>query len=180
MSQAVSWRRRMLSRIVTSCLARSRVPLCRARSLSPSLLSLRVSRGLCGGNKPPPDSWAARFWTWTCQVRPHWRESPTEAAVAFCVFGVTGSTSVALVRPFLKTTIGLEGSMREGPWSYRITSLVLVSPIYATLLVTFGTVAGRHRFFAYMASKIFGRFLPKPVIQHISNAFGWCFPRSRQ
>ena len=46
------------------------------------------------------------FWTWTSQARPHWRKSPVEAAVLFCVFGVTGSSSVALVRPFLKKTIG--------------------------------------------------------------------------
>ena len=78
----------------------------------------------------------------------------------FVVFGITGSTSVGVVRPALKNTIGLEGSMREGPWSYRITSLLAVSPIYATFLVTFGTIAGRHIFFANMARKIFGRFVP--------------------
>jgi hypothetical protein len=105
-----------------------------------------------------------KFWAWTNQKRPHWKESRTEAAVAFCVFGVTGSTSVKLVRPTLKHTIGLEGSMRDGPWSYRITSLVMVSPVYATLLVSFGTIAGRHRFFATMANKIFARFVPITVV----------------
>ena len=50
--------------------------------------------------------------------------------------------------------------MRDGPWSYRVLSVVLVSPIYASFLVTFGTLAGRHIFFAAMARKIFGRFLP--------------------
>ena len=80
--------------------------------------------------------------------------------MAFVVFGITGSSSVKLVRPALKQTIGLEGSMRDGPWSYRITSIVVVSPIYATLLVSFGTIAGRHRFFAAMANKIFARFVP--------------------
>ena len=54
----------------------------------------------------------------------------------------------------------ITGSMRDGPWSYRVLSVVLVSPIYATFLVTFGTLAGRHIFFASMARKIFGRFLP--------------------
>jgi len=139
---------------------------------------LRIARRrMCtaGGGGSASD----RFWAWTTQQRPSWRESPTEAAVAFCVFGVTGSTSVALVRPALKRTIGLEGSMREGPWSYRITSLVAVSPIYATLLVSFGTVAGRHRYFAYMANKIFGRFLPNFVMKRISETAGWCFPGSR-
>jgi len=87
--------------------------------------------------------------------------------VVFCVFGVTGSTSVAVVRPFLKKTIGLEGSMREGPWSYRILSLILVSPIYATFLVSFGTIAGRHNFFAYMARSIFGRFLPASLARRV-------------
>ena len=102
-----------------------------------------------------------------------------EAAVAFTVFGVTGSSSVAFVRPALKRTIGLDGNMKDGPWSYRIASVVLVSPIYATFLVFFGTVAGRHRFFAGMASKIFGRFMPSSVSTRIGEAFGWCFPRSR-
>ena len=93
-------------------------------------------------NTPSPASAWERFWAWTLQQRPSWRESPKEAAVIFVVFGITGSTSVGVVRPALKNTIGLEGSMREGPWSYRITSLLAVSPIYATFLVTFGTIAG--------------------------------------
>lgn len=119
-----------------------------------------------------------RFWAWTTQQRPSWKENKTEAAVAFVVFGVTGSTSVKLVRPALKACTGMEGNMVDGPWSYRITSILAVSPIYATLLVTFGTLAGRHRFFAMMANKIFGRFLPKAVMSRISSSFGWCFPRS--
>ena len=98
------------------------------------------------------------------QQRPSWRESPVEAAIVFTVFGITGSTSVALVRPALQSTIGLEGSMRDGPWSYRVLSLVLVSPMYAVFLATFGTLAGRHIFFAAMARKILGRFLPSRFV----------------
>ena len=149
----------------------------RAARLAP-LLPLhraRTCRQLSTGKRSLSDN----FWEWTTQQRPNWRESPVEAAVAFVVFGITGSTSVALVRPALKKTIGLEGSMREGPWSYRITSLVVVSPIYATLLVTFGTLAGRHRYFAMMASKIFGRFLPSSVTKRIGEVFALCFPGSR-
>ena len=104
-----------------------------------------------------------RFWAWTSQVRPSWRESPTEAAVAFVVFGLTGSSSVALVRPAPRDGLGIEGSLVEGPWSYRITSLVLVSPVYACMLVTYGTLAGRHTYFAGMARKIVGRFLPSSL-----------------
>ena len=120
-----------------------------------------------------------RFWAWTLQQRPSWKEDKLEAAVAFTVFGVTGSTSVAVVRPTLKHVTGIEGSLREGPNSYRVTSILAVSPIYATLLVTFGTLAGRHRFFANMAQKIFGRFLPSFFMNRISATFAYCVPGNR-
>merc|ERR1712232_1038944 len=119
--------------------------------------------GRCGTQSGEPQSLFSKFWSWTTQTRPHWRECKTEAAVLFCVFGVTGSSSVAIIRPVLKNTVGLEGSMKDGPWSYRIISLVLVSPFYATLLVFYGTVAGRHVYFASMARKILGRFLPRSL-----------------
>ena len=102
----------------------------------------------------------SRFWTWTTQTRPHWRESYTEAAVLFCVFGITGSSSVALVRPAMKHFLGIEGTMMEGPNSYRVLSFLLVSPIYACVLLTVGTLSGRHTYFANMSRKILGRFVP--------------------
>mmetsp|Transcript_32562 Transcript_32562/g.41639 ORF Transcript_32562/g.41639 Transcript_32562/m.41639 type:complete len:197 (-) Transcript_32562:308-898(-) len=109
-----------------------------------------------------------QFWTWTTQKRPHWKESRKEAAVLFCVFGITGSSSVTLVRPFLKETIGLEGSMKDGPWSYRILSVLLVSPIYACVLMTVGTIAGRHAYFAASGKKILSRFLPRQASDQIA------------
>eukprot|EP00747_Dinoflagellata_sp_TGD_P023187 gnl/TRDRNA2_/TRDRNA2_129620_c0_seq1.p1 gnl/TRDRNA2_/TRDRNA2_129620_c0~~gnl/TRDRNA2_/TRDRNA2_129620_c0_seq1.p1 ORF type:complete len:211 (+),score=15.36 gnl/TRDRNA2_/TRDRNA2_129620_c0_seq1:71-634(+) len=123
-----------------------------------------------GQSSAPPSSSGDRFWNWTTQPRPSWRESPVEAAVIFCVFGITGSTSVAVVRPLLKETIGLEGSLRDGPWSYRILSILLVSPVYACILVTVGTLAGRHTYFAGMAKKIFGRFVPASFRSQIACA----------
>ena len=72
-----------------------------------------------------------------------------------------------VVRPTLKSVFGIEGTMRDGPNSYRVMSVVAVSPIYAAMLVTFGTLAGRHRFFANMSHKIFGRFLPQFVLSHL-------------
>lgn len=137
-----------------------------------------LRRGLAAGPTAGGHQWQ-RFWKWTLQPRPSWKENKVEAAVAFTVFGITGSTSVAVVRPTLKSAFGLEGSMREGPNSYRAISIVAVSPIYALLLVTFGTVAGRHRFFANMAQKIFGRFLPGAVLHRISAAFAYCVPGSK-
>ena len=159
----LSIRASALSRLTTS--ATRSLPCTRSLAASP----ITPLRRLCTAPPnplQPPSAWT-QFWTWTLQQRPSWRESPAEAAVIFTVFGITGSTSVAVVRPALKSTIGLEGSMREGPWSYRVLSLLLVSPIYATFLVTFGTLAGRHLFFAAMARKIFGRFLPSQLGKNV-------------
>ena len=76
------------------------------------------------------------------------------------MFGITGSSSVALVRPALKSVLGIEGTMIDGPNSYRFLSFFLVTPIYCCVLLTVGTLAGRHTYFANMARKILGRFVP--------------------
>jgi hypothetical protein len=70
------------------------------------------------------------------------------------------------VRPSLKS-LGIEGTWREGPWSYRILSVLIISPIYATVLMTLGTLSGRHNFFAKMGMKIYNRFLPRSVSNKI-------------
>lgn len=54
--------------------------------------------------------------------------------------------------------LGLKGSLKEGPWSYRICSIVIMTPLYAGLLVTVGTVFGRHSYFRHFAVKMFQRF----------------------
>ena len=134
------------------------------------------TRCLCAPPERPappeaPTSELSQFWRWTTQERPHWRQDRTEAMVAIAVFGVTGTASVTLVRPMLKRFTGLEGSMIDGPWSYRVASVVVISPIYATLLISFGTLAGRHRFFATMGRKILSRFIPTAVTQRVVDAF---------
>mmetsp|Transcript_5533 Transcript_5533/g.9752 ORF Transcript_5533/g.9752 Transcript_5533/m.9752 type:complete len:162 (-) Transcript_5533:217-702(-) len=85
------------------------------------------------------------------------------------VFGITGTTSVKVVRPGLNA-IGLQGSMKEGPWSYRILSFVLVSPIYSVILLSTGSLAGRHRFFAKVVQRMWNRLLPKSLSSKISCA----------
>lgn len=133
-----------------------------ARSIVASRVRILASPHVCGRK------FSTDFWKWTTQPRPSWRESYTEAAILFTVFGVTGSTSVVVVRPFLKHTIGLEGSLYEGPNSYRVLSIVLVSPIYACILVTVGTLSGRHSYFANMARKIIGRFMPASFLRKVT------------
>lgn len=131
--------------------------------------ALSTTRSLATApSRVPRRRFTSEFWKWTTQSRPSWRENYQEAAVVFVVFGITGTTSVAVVRPFLKYTIGLEGSLYEGPNSYRALSIVLVSPIYACMLVTFGTLSGRHSFFANMARKILGRFMPSSVLKKVT------------
>ncbi len=128
---------------------------------------------------------ASGFWKWTTQVilcyyfsfrvlafqsilrcsssrkqtRPTWKESKTEAAIAVAVFGVTGSATMFCVRPALKH-FGVEGSMWDGPWSYRAISLVSITPMYSAILFVLGTLAGRHVYFGGRVAKLASRFVP--------------------
>ena len=107
------------------------------------------------------------FWQWTTAQRPSWKENKKEAAVAFVVFGITGTLSMFAVRPTLKSVFGIEGTLMEGPNSYRIMSILCVSPVYAAVLLAIGTLSGRHNYFAKMSVKIFGRFVPKSVVHRV-------------
>ena len=141
---------------------------CRQTSAIFSRLNSIQSRYLCSR---PSETLYSRFWKWTTQDRGFtwsaWRENKTETAIIFTVFGLTGSSSVALVRPALKHTVGLDGTWRDGPWSYRIGSILLVSPMYAVMLIAIGTAVGRHTFFARSGVKILSRFVPKSVAKQI-------------
>ncbi len=109
----------------------------------------------------------SKFWEWTTQSRANWKEDKVEAAVMFVIFGVTGSSSMLLVRPALKNVFGLEGSLVEGPNSYRAASILMVSPFYACILLFIGTLSGRHSYFSKMSMKILNRFIPKPAIHKL-------------
>jgi hypothetical protein len=65
---------------------------------------------------------------------------------------------MVVVRPAVTDVLKLEGNFRDGPWSYRICSLVIMTPIYATLLVCVGTVFGRHAYFRHFSVKMWSRF----------------------
>lgn len=121
------------------------------------------SSGSSNNNK----SYINKFWNWTTTPRLNWKSNIKEAVIATIVFGVTGTTTMFLIRPCLKTVFGLEGSLLEGPNSYRIISILTISPVYAILLFTIGTISGRHIFFAQMSSKILGRFIPKSILSKV-------------
>mmetsp|Transcript_17510 Transcript_17510/g.30631 ORF Transcript_17510/g.30631 Transcript_17510/m.30631 type:complete len:155 (+) Transcript_17510:104-568(+) len=80
-----------------------------------------------------------------------------DKSIVMVVFACTGSSTAYIVRPFISNYLQLEGSFKEGPWSYRIVSLVAMMPIYSVLLVSFGTVFGRHAYFKKFAKNMWTR-----------------------
>jgi len=61
-----------------------------------------------------------------------------EMTLICTVFAITGTSTMILVRPAVSNVLGLKGSMKEGPWSYRICSLIIMTPLYAAMLVCVG------------------------------------------
>ncbi|CAB9514669.1 expressed unknown protein [Seminavis robusta] len=81
-----------------------------------------------------------------------------EMVLICTVFAITGTSTMMLVRPAVKNVLGLQGSFKEGPWSYRICTIVIMSPLYSILLVMVGTVFGRHAYFRFFSVKMLSRF----------------------
>jgi len=104
------------------------------------------------------DSWWQRWLAPKEMPERHTFAWYREMLLICTVFAITGSASMVLVRPAVKDVLGIQGSMKEGPWSYRICSLVILSPVYGILLVLVGTIFGRHAYFRYFSVKIFSRF----------------------
>ena len=111
-----------------------------------------------------PSSFSSAWSYWTSEPVSHPRYSPLwwrDTVLVLVVFSITGSLSLYIVRPLLTSVLGLQGSMREGPWSYRILTLLLVPPAYSLMLLTIGTAVGRHVYFKRIALRMWGRLLPK-------------------
>jgi len=81
-----------------------------------------------------------------------------DVLVVGTVFSVTGSCSLQFVQPTINS-LGLQGSMRDGPWLYRTAHLTLSPPAWCAMLVTIGTLAGKRPYFTAVASKVMGRFI---------------------
>jgi len=81
-----------------------------------------------------------------------------EMVLICTVFAITGSSTMIMVRPAVSNVLGIKGSFKDGPWSYRISSLVIMTPIYSMLLVAVGTIFGRHAYFRHFAVKMISRF----------------------
>jgi hypothetical protein len=136
-----------------------------------SVLSINISRQSCtnlrrwsssspnsGGSNAPQQTFLQKFLSpkpMPPRNTPAWYR---EMVLLCTVFAITGSSTMFLVRPAMSNVLGLEGSLKDGPWSYRICSLVIMTPLYATLLVCVGTVFGRHAYFRHFSVKMFSRF----------------------
>ncbi|KAG0201203.1 hypothetical protein BGX33_010452 [Mortierella sp. NVP41] len=88
-----------------------------------------------------------------------------EWTIIMGVFAVTGSSTVMVVKPLLKEVFQLDGSMKEGPWSFRFAYLCTTLPLYSCVLLTVATIAGRRPYFKKVVLRMWGRFLPNKVIQ---------------
>ncbi|KAJ9074909.1 hypothetical protein DSO57_1001894 [Entomophthora muscae] len=81
--------------------------------------------------------------------------------IVMSVFAVTGSASVYLTRPFISKGLGLEGSLKDGPWSYRLSYVLIGLPTYSAMLLAFGTLSGKGAYFQPIAKRMWTRFIPK-------------------
>jgi len=114
---------------------------------------------MTGREKTPPKLGMWQRWIAPREMPPRQTLRWYGEMVLLCtVFAITGSSSLVLVRPAVSKGLGLQGSMKDGPWSYRICSLVIMTPIYTVLLVAVGTVFGRHAYFRHFAVKMISRF----------------------
>lgn len=80
-----------------------------------------------------------------------------DVAVVGTVFSVTGSCSLVLVRPAING-LGIEGSLKEGPWTYRAAHLTVSPPAWCAMLVAVGTCFGKRQYFAGIAGRVMSRY----------------------
>jgi hypothetical protein len=89
--------------------------------------------------------------------------------IIFVVFGLTGSSSVKIARPFLEY-IGFYPAIFEdfilGGVLYWIIRILVIFPLYQVLLILFGTIFFQFPFFWEFEKKIlrrmgFKRFFPE-------------------
>ena len=147
--------------------ASSQQPQSSAPELSSTSMSASVSSSQSVSASSPSASQpsAQSFWQyWTSEPLSHTRFSALwwrDTVVILVVFSITGSLSLLVVKPLLSSLLGVSGSMRDGPNSYRLLSVLLVPPAYSVMLVTIGTLVGQHHYFRKVALRMWGRMLPK-------------------
>ena len=115
-------------------------------------------------------------WMAHKEIPPRWTLKWYGEMTLICtVFAITGTSTMVLVRPAMSEVLGLKGSLKEGPWSYRLCSIVIMTPLYATLLVAVGTVFGRHAYFRHFAVKVSKIFFLFSLYKKMRFMYTSCF-----
>ena len=83
--------------------------------------------------------------------------------IVIVVFGITGSLSMLFSQFMLRGVLHLEGNVWSGPWSYRITYLLLIPPFYSVTLIVVGTLFGKHAYFKKRVWHMWGLLLPRSM-----------------
>ena len=144
-------------------LRRSLVPEARWAALSggprTARVPLRAYHAHCGSTGH--DHLGSILWRWTAQPRPPWKQSRKEALVLFCVFGVAGSSSMALARGLVRRAAAAERGGVQG-----IATVLLATVLYPAVLLTASTLAGRHAFCARLVCRT-GGSRSVPAVEHL-------------
>jgi hypothetical protein len=130
------------------------------RALSSSSSSTTTPAPEGSTSSPPPRTW------WDSWKR---GESPEHTQYSFgwwleklylcVVFAITGTSAMFLARPLLTEVLGLKGSLREGPWLFRLAYFLVMTPTYSFTLFCIGTLFGRRVFFTKVLRRMWGRLL---------------------
>jgi len=108
-------------------------------------------------------SWLQKFFGERKQFEKYSAGWWWDQLVVIVVFAITGSATVYFVKPVMKDILQLEGSLKDGPWSYRLIYFPIMMPLYSLLLLAIGTLFGRHHYFKKFALRMWSRFLPKSL-----------------
>ena len=80
-------------------------------------------------------------------------KSNLQLLVIFLVFGITGSASVWISRPILDF-IGINQTTISA-WAYWPIRIIIIFPLYQTLLLIIGSIFGQFQFFKNFIKKMF-------------------------
>ena len=81
--------------------------------------------------------------------------------IVVVVFGSTGTLSALSTRFLLSEIVHLEGSLWSGPLSYQLGYLLLLMPLYSVILVTIGSLLGKHAYFRQRVLRMWGHVVPR-------------------
>ena len=82
-------------------------------------------------------------------------KSNLQLLIIFVVFGITGTTAALVSNPILEF-IGLKKD-NISDWTYWITRIIIIFPLYQILLFIIGSLFGQFEFFKNFIKKTFRR-----------------------